>query len=419
MRCNDIAAIMDEHRAARLTAAERGAIDAHLAACADCAAAWQADAELLALRLPATPATLLDRVAALATRPMTRPHRARTPFVVASALLAGAALAAVTATTILTIKRSPESVAREAAPTPTTKPEAVASTTRAPSVGVTSPPPEPGSTSVELVEFEPDTLPVVRRPPDYPMAALEQGLEGSVQIRFDITAAGLVENARVVDSTDPMFEASAVDAVSTWRYLPRIAAGQRVASRDIHTIIRFALAPTPKKPPDSTDQKVNDEAARQVAQEAARRYMEFSTALEIALDRVTTDDLRGAELQLDEMYAIYQNDGQRGALWQFYGYLYTVQGNYDRAIDAYEAGIAAYERAGSPAQGQWLPLANLYFARHQYDVALQTLLTYNEQRALARARSGLEPARPDEAVQRLIERLRALGVTEETLSPGR
>jgi tetratricopeptide (TPR) repeat protein len=125
---------------------------------------------------------------------------------------------------------------------------------------------------------------------------------------------------------------------------------------------------------------------------------------------LAADDLRGVELQLDEMQALYGAD--RAELWNFYGYLYTVQGNYSRAIDAYERSVAIYEPTSNPASGPWAPLANLYFARHQYDIALKTLL--RPQRA---ANKGLDPraTRLSREAETLIERLRALGVTEATL----
>ena len=55
---------------------------------------------------------------------------------------------------------------------------------------------------------------------------------------------------------------------------------------------------------------------------------------------------------------------------------------------------------------QWNSLANLYFARHQYDMALKTLLAY-KQRSMSE--------RIDTRASEMIERLRALGVTEQTL----
>ena len=95
MSCNDIASILDTHRTARLTPAERAVVDAHLLACTDCAAAWHGHSELLALRVPAMPAALLERALLASRSPRSaEPRRARMGLVIGSALLAGAALAA-------------------------------------------------------------------------------------------------------------------------------------------------------------------------------------------------------------------------------------------------------------------------------------------------------------------------------------
>ncbi len=57
--------------------------------------------------------------------------------------------------------------------------------------------------------------PLVRRPPDYPLDALRrQRLGGDVQLKFDVTAAGFVENVSVVKSSDAQFEEPAVRALS-------------------------------------------------------------------------------------------------------------------------------------------------------------------------------------------------------------
>src|SRR5687768_1345370 len=97
MSCNDISSILDTHRSARLAPAERSRVDAHLAACMDCTAAWDAQSELLALRVPPVPATLLERALLASRLPQSAtPRRARLPVVIGSVLLAGAAAAAVT-----------------------------------------------------------------------------------------------------------------------------------------------------------------------------------------------------------------------------------------------------------------------------------------------------------------------------------
>jgi TonB family protein len=407
MSCTDVASILDTHRSARLGPAERAHVDTHLAACADCAAAWHAQVELLALRVPPLPATLLERALLASRVPQNVPaRRARVAVAVGGAVLAAAAAAAVT---IVSFTRE------EAAPTvpsPLESSAAPAATGTAPNDvpqvdAARAAPRGDGVTSVELVELALSIQPLVRKAPDYPPDALTQKLEGHVQLKFDVTPAGTVENLTVVESSDALFEDSAVRAVSGWRYLPRIAAGKRAGSRGVHTVLRFALAPerNPAAPkPLSTE-----------AQEAAiRERVAFNMDLELAMDRLAADDLRGTELQLDQMQAIYGPG--RADVATFYGYLFTVQGNYDRAIDAYETAVAAFAAAGQPASGPWVALANLYFARHQYDIALKTLVTYRDRITAAQAQNPGRPLRPldDEAVH-LVEQLRALGVADPSL----
>ena len=400
MSCNDVASVLAGHRAALLKPAERAQIDAHVAACADCSAAWHAQNELLALRVPPLPSTLLERALLASRLPQSaQPRRARLGLVIGSAIFAGVAAAAVTMSVLR--EQSAPSVSSppvEQTVTPST-PDATVNEPVTQADDARTAPQGDGVTSVELVETALSIAPIVRRPPDYPIEALKQQLAGNVQLKFDVTAAGFVENVSVVESSDAQFEEPAVRALSTWRYLPRIEAGKRVAAKDQHTIIRWELSKDSDSP---VDQRQVD--AKQAA--AMREYAAFSDDLVIALDRLAADDLRGSELQLDQMQAIY------GAgypdLWGFYGYLFTVQGNYDRAIDSYEKTLSTYAARGQPKSGPWAPLANLYFARHQYDMALNTLV---RQRALYN--SGR--INNEGEVKALIAKLRALGLTHESL----
>jgi TonB family protein len=265
-----------------------------------------------------------------------------------------------------------------------------------------TPPSGDGVTAVELVETALNLAPIVRRPPDYPPTALARGVEGEVRLKFDVTAAGSVANVSVVESSDVQFEEAALLSVSEWRYLPRIVAGKRVGTEGVQTLIRFALG----REPAVANARLERERA-----DARRESLAFSAGLEVALDRLAADDLRGAELQLDEMQALF--GVERFDLWSFYGYLYTVQADYGRAIAAYETAVAISVRTGSAPVGASVPLANLDFARHQYDLALKTLTAYRERIAAVQAQNPGRPFRPleDDAV-RLFERLQALGVTE-------
>ena len=416
MHCTDIATIMDEHRDARLTAAERSAVDAHLSVCADCAAAWQAQTELLALRVPPPPPTLLDDVLhATRTHASAAPRRSRAPIIIASALLAGAAVAAVTVTVMNLAERTPTGA--EPVPTLTTAPPPSEAAASGEAADDTTTPRDARATSVELVETALNIVPIVRHPPEYPATAIERGLEGSVTLKFDVSTTGAVQNASVVDSTQPELDEAALRALSRWKFLPRIVAGKRVATRDQRTVIRFQLAPNaPANSP--APERTTPRSATTLRPD----FPTFAAAVEVAWERFAVEDFRGAELQLDELRALYElEDSQQGNVWDFYAYLYTVQGNYDRAIDAYETAIAAFTRAGGAravAPSSSLPLANLYYARHQYDMALRTLLAYKAHASAVQTPRGA-PRFEDPGIDEFIARLRAIGVTEETLTPRR
>ena len=85
--------LLDTKSAAELTAAERLAVDQHLASCSECREIWEAYDELAGLRIPATPPYLRVRIAtALAARATAR-SRARWGLLIGAVLLAGAAVA--------------------------------------------------------------------------------------------------------------------------------------------------------------------------------------------------------------------------------------------------------------------------------------------------------------------------------------
>jgi protein TonB len=82
---------------------------------------------------------------------------------------------------------------------------------------------------------------LARIEPNYPHRALVRELEGSVIVEFTITRHGTVTDIRVVESTNPVFEPSAVSAVARTRYRPRVVDGAPVESRGVTTEIVFEL----------------------------------------------------------------------------------------------------------------------------------------------------------------------------------
>ncbi len=79
-----------------------------------------------------------------------------------------------------------------------------------------------------------DTVPraVVNLPPLYPPQARNRRVEGEVLLEFVVTAAGEVEDARVIESRPAgVFDQAALLAVRRWRFEPGTRAGQPVPTR--------------------------------------------------------------------------------------------------------------------------------------------------------------------------------------------
>jgi protein TonB len=86
-----------------------------------------------------------------------------------------------------------------------------------------------------------DMVPLVRIEPQYPPQAQTRRLEGWVHVRFTITGAGTVKNAKVVKSSDMIFEPATIRAVEQWKYQPQMEQGKPV-ERQTETILRFELS---------------------------------------------------------------------------------------------------------------------------------------------------------------------------------
>ncbi|MYA15348.1 MAG: energy transducer TonB [Gammaproteobacteria bacterium] len=65
----------------------------------------------------------------------------------------------------------------------------------------------------------------------YPADAKANGVEGRVVVRYDVTVAGTVDNAVVIESVPPgVFDDAALAAVRSWRFRPMVDHGEVVAA---------------------------------------------------------------------------------------------------------------------------------------------------------------------------------------------
>ncbi|MFP8776947.1 energy transducer TonB [Hydrogenophaga sp. RWCD_12] len=82
--------------------------------------------------------------------------------------------------------------------------------------------------------------------PEYPIKALQQGVEGSVTLRFDVLADGSVSHVTVVESPNDDLSAAARDAVAQWKFSPVSRNGAGVTLKFAFTY-RFELNVTPSR----------------------------------------------------------------------------------------------------------------------------------------------------------------------------
>lgn len=78
--------------------------------------------------------------------------------------------------------------------------------------------------------------------PMYPSRPLSRGIEGFVDLSFDITPAGSTTNIRVI-AADPqgVFEKSAITALKKWKYKVPVEDGIATGQQDMMTRISFTI----------------------------------------------------------------------------------------------------------------------------------------------------------------------------------
>lgn len=78
--------------------------------------------------------------------------------------------------------------------------------------------------------------------PEYPPQARERGLEGYVIVRYDVSDSGSVRNAEVVQAKPPgIFDAAALQAVTSWVFKPALEDGQPQAQQGRRSTVTFKL----------------------------------------------------------------------------------------------------------------------------------------------------------------------------------
>ena len=78
--------------------------------------------------------------------------------------------------------------------------------------------------------------------PIYPPQAQAQGVEGEVTVQYDVTDQGVVINAVVVaSSSGQVFDAAALQAVTSWKFTPARRGGVVIAQQALVSTLTFKV----------------------------------------------------------------------------------------------------------------------------------------------------------------------------------
>lgn len=85
-------------------------------------------------------------------------------------------------------------------------------------------------------------VPFIKIAPQYPSVAATKGIEGYVDVMFDVTELGFTDNIRIIGYVpSTVFNKSVLKAVKGWRYKPNEVNGVAVRTPDVKDRIRFAM----------------------------------------------------------------------------------------------------------------------------------------------------------------------------------
>lgn len=87
-----------------------------------------------------------------------------------------------------------------------------------------------------------DATPIFRQEPKFPSKAARDGIEGWVQLKFDINELGNVENVSVINAQPKrIFDREARKALRKWRYNPKVVDGKAMKQIGLTVQLDFKL----------------------------------------------------------------------------------------------------------------------------------------------------------------------------------
>ena len=92
----------------------------------------------------------------------------------------------------------------------------------------------------ELKDLDTPPTPTLQSPAVYPADLKRKGVEGFVDVGFIVDSNGVVQNVRVISSSQREFETAATQAVAKWKFKPGKKGGKGVAT-NMSVMLNFHL----------------------------------------------------------------------------------------------------------------------------------------------------------------------------------
>ncbi len=87
-------------------------------------------------------------------------------------------------------------------------------------------------------------IPLIRTTANYPSRALQREIEGFVELSFTVDRFGSVIDPIVINAVpEGIFERSALQSISKWKYSPAMNNGEAIATYDVRQRIVFQIDP--------------------------------------------------------------------------------------------------------------------------------------------------------------------------------
>ena len=242
---------------------------------------------------------------------------------------------------------------------------------------------------------------LLRIAPLYPPAAAAEKLEGSAVVEYTVTENGDLTDIAIVESSDPVFEQATIDAIRQTKYKPRVVGGRAVAVEGVRNRYSYAMEPPSSADDTEQDKLEPDPEPNQDDEMSELELREYGTMRAPIFECLESGDFDCIQLNLDYMAASADlNAEQEAEIWRIYGFVYHRQGNYERAIEAYEKAARSLVGGGYFHATPLMTIARIHYEQHQYQQALNFAIEY------LKASSN-----PSLAAHVFVDHLRQLGAT--------